>query len=161
MLLQYRGRYLTRAEFGEWEAGGRQGSGSYVSHPKYLSVPSVGRGSRPGRIMGTARMTGPALTLTPPACVETCLIGIARLTCPTLDTLARSFNNHSNDKRRCNLQAKGWAGKVIVLVAMRDIAAGEECLYDYGDRRPEVLQNFPRMRRRKKGAAIKQEPLAF
>lgn len=52
--------------------------------------------------------------------------------------------NHS--KRKANVQTRRITINSVprlYFVASRDIAEGEELLYDYGDKRPAVVSHFP------------------
>lgn len=52
--------------------------------------------------------------------------------------------NHSRIRPNCRMRVFLVNGEpALVLVATRDIMPGEEVLYDYGERRPEKLNEFP------------------
>ncbi|KAF6029874.1 SETD8 [Bugula neritina] len=52
--------------------------------------------------------------------------------------------NHSRTKPNCVTKTVEIAEKAyLILVAARDIAVGEELVYDYGDRSKEAIQNNP------------------
>ncbi len=60
--------------------------------------------------------------------------------------LARLVSHANPHRKRCNSRAEVivWHGKPqLILRATRDIKKGEELAYDYGERRPAVVQASP------------------
>ena len=52
----------------------------------------------------------------------------------------------SHGKKDANIEMKVFVvgdAPLVVFLASRDVAIGEEILYDYGEKRKEVLQNNP------------------
>ena len=58
--------------------------------------------------------------------------------------------NHSRDSANAEIRITGLDNTpALYFVAIKDISAGTEIVFDYGERRPDVLRDYPWLQKQK------------